>query len=235
MEHDVTCEERLFSADIQALRENDSGFDSAWRNGTPYEMEIKLPEIYQLCPRKYARSLMYSRLVRFLATRNITLNIVSRKNKLKKKTTMKLVIIDDFVFDANAHTKEQIEGLVQATFDSKTKPGTLKFTYGKTANGYMYKIDRHLPYGYNGNVIIDIDCSFLTGEPIERFQTDTLNPAHKPLVIGFLGSNTNGYYIPIQLFEDFYKQLLGMSDNAEKPKNVNVYASSTCVKVQVEY
>ena len=45
----------------------------------------------------------------------------------------KYVIIDQFVFDANVNTKQQIEDLVQAQFNIMTKPGTLQFSYDKTA------------------------------------------------------------------------------------------------------
>lgn len=145
------------------------------------------------------------------------------------------ILIDDYAFDAKTHTKEQIEGLVQAKFDICTKPGTLKFSYEKTANGYKYKIDRYLPYGYNGNFIIDVDCSFLTGLPIEDFQYNLIDHSHKPLVHGFLGRDTDGYYIPTKLFEDFYRELLGCGNDSEQPKKVKVSACSSFVNVEVEY
>jgi len=59
----------------------------------------------------------------------------------------------------NVDTKATIEANVQAHFNSNTKPGTLQFTYDKTANGYKYCFERYLPYGYNADVIIDVDCS----------------------------------------------------------------------------
>ena len=49
-------EERLFSADIEALRAYDTGFDNAWQNEFKYEMDIKLSKLFEICPRKYARS-----------------------------------------------------------------------------------------------------------------------------------------------------------------------------------
>ena len=52
----------------------------------------------------------------------------------------KIVIIDQFVFDANVNTKQQIENLVQARFDIMTKLGTLKFSYDKTTKGYNLNI-----------------------------------------------------------------------------------------------
>lgn len=84
MKHDIILEERFFSADITALRTYDSGFNQAWQDGSEYELEIMLPELFGICPRKYARTLMYSRLVNFLKEKNITLNVVSRKNNNPK-------------------------------------------------------------------------------------------------------------------------------------------------------
>ena len=147
----------------------------------------------------------------------------------------RIVLIDDYAFDANKHTKAQIEGIVQAKFDSRTEPGTLKFTYDQTANGYKYSIDRHLRYGYRGNLIIDIDCSFLTGLPIEKFQVNLLDPDDKPLVFGFLGHSTDGFYIPTKEFERFYKQLLGCGANSEQPQKVRVRAYDSSVNVEVDY
>ena len=147
----------------------------------------------------------------------------------------KLILIDDFAFDANVHTKQQIESLVQAKFDNCTEPGTLKICYEKTTNGYNYKIDRYLPYSYIGDFIIDVDCSFLTGLPIKDFQSNPVDPNHKPLVLGFAGRNTDGYYIPTKLFEDFYKEVLGSGNNSEQPKKVKVSACGSFVNVEVEY
>lgn len=147
----------------------------------------------------------------------------------------RIILIDDFAFDANEHTKQQVESLVQAKFDSCTKPGTLLFVYDKTTNGYKYSIKRNLPYGYNADVIIDVDCSFLTGLPIKDFQSNPVYPNHKPLVIGFAGRNTDGYYIPTKKFEDFYKELLGCGNDSEQPKKVKVSACGSFVNVEVEY
>lgn len=84
MKHDIKLEERFFSADILALRNYDNGFNLAWQDGSGYELEIMLTDLFGICPRKYARTLMYSRLVNFLREKNITLRVVSRKkNNLK--------------------------------------------------------------------------------------------------------------------------------------------------------
>jgi hypothetical protein len=84
-------------------------------------------------------------------------------------------------------------------------------------------------------VIIDIDCSFLTGLLIEDFQVNLLDPNDKPLVYCFLGRNTDGYYAPIKEFENFYILFLGHEADAEKPKKVKVSACSSFVNVEVEY
>ena len=85
MVHDINVEERLFCADIQALCNYDDGFNEAWESGATYQLVVNLSELYTICPRKYQRTLMYGRLVRFLKTKNITLTVVSQKNKLKNE------------------------------------------------------------------------------------------------------------------------------------------------------
>ena len=146
----------------------------------------------------------------------------------------KIVIIDQFVFDANVNTKQQIENLVQARFDIMTKPGTLKFSYDKTTKGYKYIIKRYLPYAYNG-FILDNDCTFLTDIPICDFQVDLLNHNHKPMLYAIPGKHTDGYYVPIKIFEDFYKDMLEAATNAEIPTKVKVFAHDTMVGVDVDY
>ena len=81
MVHNIDVEERMFSADIQALCDYDDGFNEAWQNGTKYEMVMMLADLFRICPRSYQRTLMYSRLVRFLELKNITLKVVSMKTK----------------------------------------------------------------------------------------------------------------------------------------------------------
>ncbi len=84
MKHDIKVEERMFSADIQALCEYDDGFNEAWQNGTQYTMTIMLSDLFGICPRSYQRTLMYERLVKFLEEKNITLKVVSMRTKNKK-------------------------------------------------------------------------------------------------------------------------------------------------------
>ena len=154
---------------------------------------------------------------------------------MKKKSRMcKLVLIDDFAFDADRYSDDVINEAVQAKFNAHTKPGTLVFDYKKTQKGYSYTLHRNIPYAYNG-FILDLDCSFLTGEPIEKFQVNLLNPHLKPYIFVVPGSNTDGYYAPIKEFENFYKQLLGSGEGTLKPSKVKVFAGSTVVSVDVEY
>ena len=41
MVHDIKVEERMFSADIQALCDYDDGFNEAWNSGSEYERNTK--------------------------------------------------------------------------------------------------------------------------------------------------------------------------------------------------
>lgn len=84
MKHNIQVEERLFSADIQALCNFDCGFNEAWNNGAAYLLEVKLHDLFEICPRSYQRTLMYARLVNFLKMKNITLKVVSRKHNNQK-------------------------------------------------------------------------------------------------------------------------------------------------------
>ena len=84
MVHDIKVEERMFSADIQALCDYDDGFNEAWNSGSEYEMTIMLSDLFGICPRSYQRTLMYERLVKFLGMKNITLKVISMKTKNKK-------------------------------------------------------------------------------------------------------------------------------------------------------
>ena len=81
MVHDIKVEERMFSADIQALCD----YDDAWNSGSEYEMTIMLSDLFGICPRSYQRTLMYERLVKFLGVKNITLKVISMKTKNKKE------------------------------------------------------------------------------------------------------------------------------------------------------
>ena len=82
--HSNELEERYFSMDIAALKQYDNGFTTAYDDGGDYELTIKLMDLFVLCPRKRQRKQQYERLVNYLASKGITLRIISRK---RDKTT----------------------------------------------------------------------------------------------------------------------------------------------------
>ena len=67
-------------ADIQALADHYDAVKEAMENGTPASLSITLQELNAICPRRRVRVDAYNRLVRILATKNITLTITSRKS-----------------------------------------------------------------------------------------------------------------------------------------------------------
>lgn len=81
--HSLAVEERFFSLDIVALKKHDSGFKNAYENGNEYQLDIKLSQLFIICPRKTQRKQQYKRLQNFLQAKNITLNISSRKKEMK--------------------------------------------------------------------------------------------------------------------------------------------------------
>ena len=78
--HNDEIEERYFALDIEALKQHDTGFKTAYDSGSDYELTIKLMDLFVLCPRKRQRKQQYKRFVKFLASRGITLRIISRKH-----------------------------------------------------------------------------------------------------------------------------------------------------------
>ena len=79
--HKLEVEERIFHLDVKALGDYNEGFKRAYENGDRYELDIKLNQLFLICPRKNQRKQQYDRLVRFLALKGITLDITSRKKK----------------------------------------------------------------------------------------------------------------------------------------------------------
>ena len=79
--HDPEVEARLFSADIESLKNHYPEFKKAWDSDQEATIEVKLMELADICPRKYIRTLQYRRLTAYLETKNITLIIKSQKNK----------------------------------------------------------------------------------------------------------------------------------------------------------
>jgi len=78
--HSNELEERYFALDIESLKQHDEGFKTAYDCGSGYELTIKLMDLFVLCPRKRQRKQQYGRLVNYLATKGITLRIISRKH-----------------------------------------------------------------------------------------------------------------------------------------------------------
>ena len=79
-QHSIEIEERYFAHDIESLKQHDEGFKTAYDGGSGYEMTIKLMDLFVICPRKRQRKQQYNRLVNYLASRGITLCIISRKH-----------------------------------------------------------------------------------------------------------------------------------------------------------
>lgn len=77
--HSDELEERYFALDIESLKQHDDEFKTAYDNGSDYELTIKLIDLFVLCPRKRQRKQQYGRLVNYLASKGITLRIISRK------------------------------------------------------------------------------------------------------------------------------------------------------------
>ena len=82
--HNNEIEERYFCLDIAALKQYDDAFKTAYNCGDDYELTIKLMDLFVICPRKRQRNQQYGRLVNYLASKGITLRIISRK---RDKTT----------------------------------------------------------------------------------------------------------------------------------------------------
>ena len=78
--HSNELEERYFSMDIAALKQYDNGFTTAYDDGGDYELTIKLMDLFVICPRRRQRKQQYERLVNYLASKGITLSIISRKH-----------------------------------------------------------------------------------------------------------------------------------------------------------
>ena len=87
--HNPIVEERYFAMDVESLKQYDKQFRKAYETGEKYEFTIKLSDIIEICPRHKQEREQYRRFIRFLASKNITMNLVSRKkdrNGLSNKT-----------------------------------------------------------------------------------------------------------------------------------------------------
>ena len=79
-QHSDEIEERYFALDIESLKQHDEGFKTAYDGGSGYELTITLMDLFVICPRKRQRKQQYKRLVNYLASKGITLSIISRKH-----------------------------------------------------------------------------------------------------------------------------------------------------------
>ena len=87
--HSPIVEERMFAMDVLSLKQYDDQFKKAYETGEKYEFTIKLSDIIEICPRHKQEKGQYRRFIKFLSTKGITMNLVSRKkdrNGLSNKT-----------------------------------------------------------------------------------------------------------------------------------------------------
>lgn len=89
-QHNAIVEERMFAMDIESLKQYDDQFKKAYETGDKYEFTIKLSDIIEICPRHKQEREQYRRFIRFLASKNITMNLVSRKKGHKDLSENKL-------------------------------------------------------------------------------------------------------------------------------------------------
>ena len=88
--HNPIVEERYFAMDVESLKQYDEQFRKAYETGEKYEFTIKLSDIIEICPRHKQEREQYRRFIRFLASKNITMNLVSRKKDHKDLSENKL-------------------------------------------------------------------------------------------------------------------------------------------------
>ena len=89
-QHNAIVEERMFAMDVESLKQYDNQFRKAYESGEKYEFTIKLSDIIEICPRHKKEREAYRRFIRFLKSKNITMNLVSRKKGHKDLSENKL-------------------------------------------------------------------------------------------------------------------------------------------------
>ena len=89
-EHNPIVEERMFAMDVESLKQLSPEFKKAYESGEKYEFTIKLSDIIEICPRHQQEREQYRRFIRFLKSKNITMNLVSRKKGHKDLSENKL-------------------------------------------------------------------------------------------------------------------------------------------------
>ena len=93
--HNPIVEERYFAMDVESLKQLSPEFKKAYETGEKYEFTIKLSDIIEICPRHKQEREQYRRFIRFLASKNITMNLVSRKKGHKDLSENKLKLKDN--------------------------------------------------------------------------------------------------------------------------------------------
>ena len=88
--HSPIVEERMFAMDVKSLKQYDDQFRKAYETGEKYEFTIKLSDIIEICPRHKQEKGQYRRFIKFLSTKGITMNLVSRKKGHKDLSENKL-------------------------------------------------------------------------------------------------------------------------------------------------
>ena len=94
-EHNPIVEERMFAMDVESLKQLSPEFKKAYETGEKYEFTIKLSDIIEICPRHKQEREQYRRFIRFLASKNITMNLVSRKKGHKDLSENQLKLKDN--------------------------------------------------------------------------------------------------------------------------------------------
>ena len=94
-EHNPIVEERMFAMDVESLKQLSPEFKKAYESGEKYEFTIKLSDIIEICPRHKQEREQYRRFIRFLASKNITMNLLSRKKGHKDLSENKLKLKDN--------------------------------------------------------------------------------------------------------------------------------------------
>jgi hypothetical protein len=79
--HTMETETKYFSEEVDVLKAAFPEMAKAMQEKRAYELELTLQEISKLYPGRRVRLDAYKRLIRFLATQQITLTLTSRKTK----------------------------------------------------------------------------------------------------------------------------------------------------------
>lgn len=79
--HTMETETKYFSEEVNVLKAAFPEMAKAMEEGNAFKLELTLQEISKLYPGRRVRLDAYKRLIRFLATQQITLTLTSRKTR----------------------------------------------------------------------------------------------------------------------------------------------------------